>query len=223
MFINTYICIYRFDFSWINNISLKVILLTTHDYTNTFHIAFQYLSIYYVIQRSVLIYICFFFQLSADYSRELKGSFLIKYFCYYWKLINNISWGVSLIFKYIYHRAQNATSIIHQQPSFTSGNWKLQWNSRDIKLTMLTRLKIAHLPPSSLFARCCRMYLKYICSRSRKTAAKRIPIISSRNALKNCSNASGSLLFCTSLPGLHVPVIQYLLKRSKSPKIDDTA
>lgn len=89
-----------------------------------------------------------------------------------------------------------------------------------LKSAMLTRLKIAHVPPSSLFARCCLIYLKYTCSKSRKTAARRIPIISKRNALKNCSNARGSLLFCTSLPGLHVPVIQYLLNRSKSPRVD---
>lgn len=87
---------------------------------------------------------------------------------------------------------------------------------------MLTRLKIAQVPPSSLFARCCLIYLKYTYSRNRKTAAKRIPIISRRNALRNCSSASGSLLFCTSLPGLHVPVIQYLLNRSRSPGIDRT-
>lgn len=86
-----------------------------------------------------------------------------------------------------------------------------------LKSAILTRLKIAHVPPSSLFAKCCLMYLKYKCSKSKKTAARRIPIISKRNALKNCSNAKGSLLFCTSFPGLHVPVIQYLLNLSRSP------
>lgn len=83
----------------------------------------------------------------------------------------------------------------------------------------LTRLKSAQQPPPSLRAKCCLTYLKYKCSNSRKAAARRIPIINKRKADKNCSSAKGSLLFCTSLPGLHVPVIQYLLSRSKSPAI----
>ena len=83
----------------------------------------------------------------------------------------------------------------------------------------LTRLKSAQQPPPSLRAKCCLTYLKYKCSNSRKAAARRIPIINKRKADKNCSSARGSLLFCTSLPGLHVPVIQYLLNRSKSPAI----
>lgn len=82
-----------------------------------------------------------------------------------------------------------------------------------------TKLKSAQQPPPSLRARCCLTYLKYKCSRSRKAAARRIPIINKRNADKNCSSAKGSLLFCTSLPGLQVPVIQYRLRRSKSPGI----
>lgn len=94
-----------------------------------------------------------------------------------------------------------------------------RWIGENLARVRLTRLKSAQQPPPSLRARCCLTYLKYKCSKSRKAAARRIPIINKRKADKNCSSARGSLLFCTSLPGLHVPVIQYLLSRSKSPAI----
>lgn len=43
--------------------------------------------------------------------------------------------------------------------------------------------------------------------------------MSKRKAEINCSGASGSLAFFSSFLGLHVPVSQKRLKRSKSPKI----
>lgn len=77
----------------------------------------------------------------------------------------------------------------------------------------------AQHPPWSVLARRFRTYLKYICSRANKTAANRMPDMSSRKADKNCSRARGSLDLCSCFPGLHVPVIQYRRNLSRSPVI----
>lgn len=87
------------------------------------------------------------------------------------------------------------------------------------RLLILTRLMRAQHPPWSVLARRFRTYLKYICSRAKRTAANRMPDISSRKADKNCSRARGSLDLCSCFPGLHVPVIQYRRNLSRSPAI----
>lgn len=60
-------------------------------------------------------------------------------------------------------------------------------------------------------------YLKYPDSNPSNANAIRIPNINKTKADKNCSIAKGSLDLCWCFPGLHDPVIQYLLNLSKSP------
>nr|QGW50662.1 ionotropic receptor 20 [Propsilocerus akamusi] len=88
---------------------------------------------------------------------------------------------------------------------------------RNVKDLPIDREIRAQHPPRSDFANRARKYLKYKCSKSNKSAANRIPAISNKKADKNCSKANGSDDLCSCLPGLHVPVIQYRLNRSKSP------
>lgn len=96
---------------------------------------------------------------------------------------------------------------------------KKNTNTQDVnvQLFILTRLMRAQHPPRSVLARCFRTYLKYTCSRAKRTAANSMPDISSRKADKNCSRARGSLDLCSCFPGLHVPVIQYRRSLSRSP------
>lgn len=94
---------------------------------------------------------------------------------------------------------------------FFRKSWASKTAPRNVRLFPMDRLIKAQQPPLSVLARCFLTYLKYKCSSKRSKAAKRMPAIKSKKADKNCSRARGSELLCSCFPGLHVPVIQYLV------------